>query len=110
MKITDENVKKRLDVYVSEALGVTRSSAQGMIDEGLVTVCGKVESKNYRLRQGDEVEIEEQEPKELNVEAENIPLDIVYEDENILLADKKSRFIFHLAPVRRVRVLKIMGK
>ena len=98
MKITDENVKKRLDVYVSEALGVTRSSAQGMIDEGLVTVCGKVESKNYRLRQGDEVEIEEQEPKELNVEAENIPLDIVFEDEDIIVINKPSGMVVHPAP------------
>ena len=87
MKITDENVKKRLDVYVFETLGITRSSAQGMIDAGLVTVNGKAEGKNYRLRLGDDIEIEEQEPKELNVEAENIPLDIVFEDDDIIHVD-----------------------
>ena len=98
MKITDENVKKRLDVYVFETLGITRSSAQGMIDAGLVTVNGKAEGKNYRLRLGDDIEIEEQEPKELNVEAENIPLDIVFEDDDIIVINKPSGMVVHPAP------------
>ena len=98
MKINSENAKKRLDVYVFEALGVTRSSAQNMIEEGLVTVNGKAEGKNYRLREGDEIEIEEQEPKELNVEAENIPLDIVFEDEDIVVINKPSGMVVHPAP------------
>ncbi len=98
MIINNENIKKRLDVFVSEALEVTRSNAQGMIDCGLVTVNGKLESKNYRLRDGDQVEIEEQEPKELNVEAENIPLDIVFEDEDIVVVNKPSGMVVHPAP------------
>lgn len=98
MKITDENVKKRLDVYVFETLGITRSSAQGMIDAGLVTVNGKAEGKNYRLRLGDDIEIEEQEPKELNVEAENIPLNIVFEDDDIIVINKPSGMVVHPAP------------
>ena len=98
MKITDENVKKRLDVYVSEALSITRSSAQGLIEDGLVTVNDRVESKNYRLREGDIIDIEEQEPRELNVEAENIPLDIVFEDEDIIVINKPSGMVVHPAP------------
>ena len=98
MKIRSDDVKKRLDVYVSEALGVTRSSAQGMIDEGLVAVNGRTENKNYRLRENDDVEIEEQELKELTVEAENIPLDIVYEDEDIIVINKPSGMVVHPAP------------
>ena len=98
MKIRSEDVKKRLDVYVSEVLGVTRSCAQGMIDEGLVSVFGRAESKNYRLRENDDVEIEEQELKELTVEAENIPLDIVYEDDDIIVINKPSGMVVHPAP------------
>ncbi len=98
MKIRTEDVKKRLDVYVSEALEVTRSSAQGMIDEGLVTVNGRTQGKNYRLRENDDVEIEEQELKELTVEAENIPLDVVYEDEDIIVINKPSGMVVHPAP------------
>ncbi len=105
MKITDENVKKRLDVYVFETLGITRSSAQGMIDAGLVTVNGKAEGKNYRMRLGDDIEIEEQEPKELNVEAENIPLDIVFEDDDIIVINKPSGMVVHPAPGNESRTL-----
>ena len=98
MKITSEDVKKRLDVFVSEAIGVTRSSAQGMIEGGYVTVNGKAEVKNYRLRQGDEIEIEEQEPEVLNVEAEDIPLDIIFEDDDIVVINKPSGMVVHPAP------------
>ena len=98
MTVSSENVKKRLDVFVFESLGITRSAAQGLIDEGLVTVNGRVESKNYRLRENDRVEIEEQEPKELDVEPEDIPLHIVYEDEDIIVINKPSGMVVHPAP------------
>ena len=98
MKISSENVKKRLDVYVFEELGITRSSAQTLIEQGLVTVNGRAESKNYRLRENDLVEIEEQEPQELNVEAENIPIDIIFEDEDIIVINKPSGMVVHPAP------------
>ena len=98
MRIEAENVKLRLDVYISAVLESTRSYAQGLIDEGLVTVNGRVESKNYRLRLGDLVEIEEKEPVMLSVEAEDIPLDIVYEDDDIIVVNKVSGMVVHPAP------------
>ena len=96
MIINENDIKKRLDVYVSEA-GITRSAAQILIDEGLVTVNGRCEGKNYRLRQGDDVIITEAEPKELLVEAENIPLDVVFEDEDIIVINKPSGMVVHPA-------------
>jgi len=98
MQISSESIGKRLDVVVSELLGVTRSAAQGMIDGSYVTVNGRIESKNYRLRENDDVEIEEQELKELSVEAENIPLDIIFEDEDIIVINKPSGMVVHPAP------------
>ena len=98
MKIQDADIKKRLDVFVSEAQGVTRSHAQGMIDDGLVLVNGRAEAKNYKLRAGDEIEIEEEEAELLSAEAENIPLDIVYEDEHIIVVNKPSGMVVHPAP------------
>ena len=59
MKISEADVKKRLDVYVSEVNAITRSHAQTMIDSGLVRVNGKSEGKNYKLRLNDEIEIDE---------------------------------------------------
>ena len=97
MVISEEFVKARLDVFVSSYLSVTRSNAQNLIDEGNVTVNGKAESKNYKLRLGDNVEIEEQEPKILDVVAENIPLDIVYEDNDIIVVNKRSGMVVHPA-------------
>ncbi len=99
MKIADTDVKKRLDVYVSEAQEVTRSCAQGLIDDGYVLVNGKQESKNYRLRQNDDVEIEKREIKDLSeCEPEDIPLDIVYEDRDIIVINKPSGMVVHPAP------------
>ena len=97
MIINENDIKKRLDVYVSEASGITRSAAQILIDEGSVTVNGRCEVKNYRLRQGDDVIITEAEPKELLVEAENIPLDVVFEDEDIIVINKPSGMVVHPA-------------
>lgn len=98
MIITEENAKKRLDVYVSELLGITRSSAQGLIEDGYVSVNGKEQAKNYKLRVGDRIEASEPELRELNVEPENIPLDIVYEDEDIVVINKPCGMVVHPAP------------
>ena len=98
MIISMEDAKKRLDVYVFEQVGTSRSGAQALIEKGLVFVNGKLENKNYRLREGDVVEIEEEEPKELNVEAENIPLNIVFEDDDIIVINKPSGMVVHPAP------------
>ena len=97
MKIEIADVKKRLDVYVSELQEITRSHAQTIIDNGLVTVNGKPEAKNYKLRLGDIVEIEEEEIVELNAEPENIPLDIVYEDDDIIVINKPIGMVVHPA-------------
>ena len=98
MKIQESDVKKRLDVYVSELLGVTRSHAQTMIENGLVFVNGKGESKNYKLRPNDDITVEEEEIEVLNAEPENIPIDIVYEDEHIIVVNKPSGMVVHPAP------------
>ena len=98
MIITEENAKKRLDVYVSELLGITRSSAQGLIEDGYVSVNGKEQAKNYKLRVGDSIEASEPELRELNAEPENIPLDIVYEDEDIVVINKPCGMVVHPAP------------
>lgn len=97
MIITEENAKKRLDVYVSEALEVTRSNAQTLIEQGLVFVNGRAESKNYKLRVGDDVQAQEPELRELDAVPENIPLNIVYEDEHIIVINKPSGMVVHPA-------------
>ena len=98
MIIEEKDVKARLDVFVAEALNSTRSSAQNLIDTGCVLVNGKQVSKNYRLRLGDNIEIDTPEPKEINALPENIPLDIIYEDGDIVVINKPSGMVVHPAP------------
>ena len=98
MQVTEKDIGKRLDLYLSESLDITRSGAQNMLEKKLVLVNGRLEGKSYRLRAEDVVEYEEIENEELNVEPENIPLNIAYEDEDIIVINKPSGMVVHPAP------------
>ena len=97
MTINELEVGKRLDVIVSEVNGGSRSGAQVLIENGYVLVNGRAVAKNYRMRLGDTLEIGEMPIKELSLEAENIPLDIVYEDNDIIVINKPSGMDVHPA-------------
>ena len=81
-----------------EALGVTRSAAQKMLDSGDVTLSGEKIAKNYKLREGDALEVTFPEERELDVEPEDIPLNVVYEDGDIIVIDKPAGMVVHPAP------------
>lgn len=88
----------RLDAYIAAASGLSRTAAARLIESGDVTVCGKPASKKQAVKAGDEVELSLPEPEEYEVEAENIPLNIVYEDEDIIVVNKPSGMVVHPAP------------
>lgn len=96
--ITNEDVGKRLDVYISETECITRSAAQKLISTDNVTVNGKFPAKNYRLRRGDEIETELPEPTADDAVPQNIPLDIIYEDNDLLVVNKPRGMVVHPAP------------
>ena len=98
MTAAENDIGKRLDVFVSERFSITRSFAQNLIDDGHVLVNFEVKSKNYRIRQGDCVEANIPEPTELSAEAEDIELDVVYEDDDIIVVNKPSGMVVHPAP------------
>ena len=93
--ITD--VGKRLDVYVAERGGITRSASAKLTERGAVKVNGVKMPKNYRLREGDTVDIDFPEPVPDRAEPENIPLDIVYEDDYLLIVNKPKGMVVHPA-------------
>ncbi|MBE6588378.1 MAG: RluA family pseudouridine synthase [Ruminococcaceae bacterium] len=93
-----EDIGKRADVFVSKAAEVTRSAASGLIEKGAVTVNGKKASKSYKMAEGDVVEIELPEPEMCEVAPENIPLDVVYEDEDVIVINKPQGMVVHPAP------------
>ncbi|MCD7800814.1 MAG: RluA family pseudouridine synthase [Ruminococcus sp.] len=98
--INSEDVGNRIDRFLSnvESLELTRSAIQNLMDKGEVSVNGKVISKNYKLRLNDVITLNVPEPEILNVVAENIPLNIVYEDEYLLVVDKPKGMVVHPAP------------
>ena len=96
--MTDINdVGKRLDVYVAERGGITRSASAKLTERGAVKVNGVKMPKNYRLREGDTVDIDFPEPIPDMAEPENIPLDIVYEDDYLLIVNKPKGMVVHPA-------------
>lgn len=97
--INDEQQSTRIDLVLSLQLQeVSRSFVQKLLEKGAVTVNGKVcDSKKYKVNSGDDIEITVPEPEELKIEAENIPLDIVYEDDDLMVVNKPRGMVVHPA-------------
>ena len=95
---TAEDIGKRLDKFVAEREELTRSAIQKYIENASVTVNGNKASKSYALREGDRVEIEIPEAVPVAIEAENIPLEIVFEDDDLLVVNKPKGMVVHPAP------------
>ena len=96
--ITGEMANQRLDKLLSEQMeGMTRSAIQGIIEGGNVTINGAKCSKNAKPAAGDRVEVVLPEVRVLDVEAQNIPLDIVYEDDDLLVVNKPKGMVVHPA-------------
>ncbi|CAA7602852.1 tRNA pseudouridine38-40 synthase [Acididesulfobacillus acetoxydans] len=89
---------ERLDVGTTRVLAKSRSYVQALIEQGFVRVNGTSRKANYRIREGDHLSVFIPEVKELAAEAEDIRLDIVYEDEELLVVNKPQGMVVHPAP------------
>lgn len=96
---------ERIDVYISNQCEITRSAAQKLLTDGNVSVNGKPVKKNYRLGISDRIELILPEPKLLDAVPQNIPVDIVYEDEYLLVVNKPKGMVVHPAPGNPDRTL-----
>jgi 23S rRNA pseudouridine1911/1915/1917 synthase len=93
---TDEG--KRLDTFVASKIeSLTRSYIQKLIEEGLITIDGVSAKSGTRTRSGMVVEVKIPEPKPLTVDAQNIPLDIIFEDDSIIVINKPKNLVVHPA-------------
>lgn len=97
-KASDSDVGDRIDKFISEnSEDLTRSAVQKLIDDKMVLCNGKTVHKNYKLRNGDEISVDVPEPVELDVSAEDISLEIVYEDDDLLVVNKPKGMVVHPA-------------
>ncbi len=85
----------RLDVFLSENTSFSRSYIKTLNDIGNISVNGKKEKAGYKLKAGDEIELIEKEIAKISTEAEDIPLDIVYEDDDLLVINKQVGLVVH---------------
>ena len=98
MIIVEDNEGIRIDSYLSEKLELSRSKVQKLIKEDKVKVNGKIVNNSYLVKIDDEIIVDDNLDYSINVEAEDIPLDIVYEDDDLLIINKESGMVVHPAP------------
>ncbi|MBS5802766.1 MAG: RluA family pseudouridine synthase [Brachyspira sp.] len=100
----EENI--RLDAYLAEFMPeLSRSKIQGFIKNSDILINGSAKKPSYSLKEGDRVEVNIPEEKNLEIEPENIPLDIVYEDDNMLVVNKPSGMLTHPTNMERTNTL-----
>ena len=96
--VNEEESGIRIDKWISDQdCGLSRNAAQKLLSDGAVEINGKKASKNTKVSAGDIIEFEIPEPEELKAEPENIPVEIVYEDDDLLVVNKPKGMVVHPA-------------
>ena len=94
-----EDVGTRIDVFLADAMeNLSRSGVQKLIEEGHITLNGGRTKANYKLRERDIIDVEVPEVKEVEILPEDIPLDILYEDADVIVVNKPQGMVVHPAP------------
>lgn len=96
-EIIVNNDGKRIDAYLSETQEYSRSAIQRLIDEEKITVNKNKTKASYKVQEGDLIEIEEEPAKEIELKAQEIPLEILYEDNDIIIINKPKGMVVHPA-------------
>lgn len=86
---------ERLDKVLTGELGLSRTTIQSWLKAGLISVNGEVVKSNYKAQSGDEVTILQKEEETITIQPENIPLDIVFEDDSLIVVNKPSGMVVH---------------
>lgn len=96
--IAAEDAAGRLDKYIADHTGISRSFAAKLAGEGKITVNGKTSDKKTLIKPGDKIIIEIPEPEQLEARPQNIPIEIVYEDDWVIVVNKPQGMVVHPAP------------
>lgn len=98
IQTSTNDIGKRLDIFLSETEeGMTRSHIQKLLQDEQILVCGTPVAKNYKIRKNDVIEIFYPEPEPSEAIPENIPIDIIYEDDDIIVVNKPKGMVVHPA-------------
>lgn len=97
IKVVELENKNRIDAYLAEHTELSRVTIQRLIEEGKITVNNKNPKVSYKVKVGDEIKIEEEKPKEISIEAQDIPVEILYEDNDIIVVNKPKGMVVHPA-------------
>lgn len=95
--VDEDTTKKRIDTYLSEKEEYSRMAIQRLINDGKIIVNGKKIKASYKVQNGDKIKIEEEKPKEIELKAQNIPLEVLYEDNDIIVVNKPKGMVVHPA-------------
>ena len=95
--IVEIEESKRIDAYISENTEYSRTAIQRLLEENKIMVNGKKEKASYKVQNGDKIEIEEEPAKEIELKAQDIPLEILYEDDDIIVVNKPKGMVVHPA-------------
>ncbi|CDE53968.1 pseudouridine synthase [Clostridium sp. CAG:269] len=96
--VSQEEKGKRLDTYIpSVDTDITRTSAQRLIEDGNILVNGKNAKVSYKIQENDKISVEIPEPKQIELKAQNIPIEIIYEDSDIIVVNKPKGMVVHPA-------------
>ncbi|MCL2096590.1 MAG: RluA family pseudouridine synthase [Oscillospiraceae bacterium] len=95
VSVQKEDINKRIDLYISEKFDLTRSGVQKIIGNGGVKINGVIKEKNYKIKAGDIIEIFLAEPRETNILPQDLNLDVLYEDGDIIVINKRQGMTVH---------------
>ena len=99
LRASEESKNQRLDAFLASSLdGLTRSQATRLIESGEVAVNGRAVGKSYKLAGGEDIAVTLPEPEPVEAVPQDIPLDVVYEDTDVIVVNKPSGMVVHPAP------------
>ena len=101
LKLIVRNIKDeklRLDIYIAnENKDLSRTMIKKLIEDGNVLVNGKIQKNSYKIQNNDEIEVFIPEVKDVNLKAQDIPIEIIYEDDDIIVVNKPKGMVVHPA-------------
>ena len=103
--VEEDQQPLRIDSYLADKLSISRSKVHKLIKEDKVQVNGKNINANYLVKANDEIAINDDLNYEITIEPENIPLDVIYEDNDLMVINKESGMVVHPAPGHYTKTL-----